>query len=228
MGDFGASKCAFWLPNRLLDRKMSIPEAWDHHFRHSAEHPLFVYEDSPGEIRTITWKTAGHAVHRSVHLVQSYTKHYGQSIQDPSKPPIIGILAATGESTVITLSDAPLIVLLRADHLTYWTVIAGIMRAGYQCFTISPRNSPLAIAHLLETTGCKIAFVSGDNGTQSLMQEALANMERKVAFIDMPNWKELYINDDTNLQTLPPLALHSLDTPCLVVHSSGTIMLQCC
>ncbi len=146
----------------------------------------------------------------------------------PANPRLLESLLPRVSRLLFFLSNAPLIVLLRADHLTYWAVIAGIMRAGYQCFTISPRNSPSAIAHLLETTGCELAFVSGDNGTQTLMQEALANMEEKVALIDMPDWKELYINDDTNFQTLPPFALHSLDTPCLMVHSSGTIMLQCC
>ncbi|EEB95171.1 hypothetical protein MPER_05903, partial [Moniliophthora perniciosa FA553] len=43
--------------------------------------------------------------------------------------------------------------------ITNFTLVAGIMRAGYQAFPISTRNSAVGIAHLVRTTRVKYMFV---------------------------------------------------------------------
>lgn len=77
--------------------KVPLPATWDYHADHSPNHPLFIYENEPGDIRTVTWRQGNRATHRAARLVQSFVQQNGQSIQDPAKPPVVGILAVKGD-----------------------------------------------------------------------------------------------------------------------------------
>ena len=63
-----------------------------------------------------------------------------------------------------------------ADTITYSFTILGILRAGHIAFPISLRNSHSAVAHLLQQTNCKHVLVSRDRSTQTLAQEATAEL----------------------------------------------------
>ena len=52
-----------------LDGSLTIPELYDWHYKHSPEHPLFVYLDDHGNLVTITWKEAAQATHRTASLI---------------------------------------------------------------------------------------------------------------------------------------------------------------
>lgn len=86
----------FSLPSGFLDATIPLPTVWDHHMEHSPNHPLFVFEDGPGEICTITWSEAVRAIHRAGRMVQSYAKENRLLLDDAAKPAVIGLLAVKG------------------------------------------------------------------------------------------------------------------------------------
>ncbi|EPQ50791.1 hypothetical protein GLOTRDRAFT_50066 [Gloeophyllum trabeum ATCC 11539] len=109
-----------------LDGSLTLPEMYDMHYSHTPHHPLFVFADSQGVTHEILWPTAVCAVHQVGHILWP---RVGSPIS-AGRRPIVAILAAS-------------------DTITYFTVMVGIIRAGYAAFLISTRNSSAAIAHLL-------------------------------------------------------------------------------
>ena len=83
----------FRVPHALADDSLTLPELYDWHSEHSPRHPLFVFEDGPGSIRTIFWPEAVGATHTAAYRVSSV-------IDDDLTPrgytPVIAILSATG------------------------------------------------------------------------------------------------------------------------------------
>jgi hypothetical protein len=85
----------FQVPQALADDSLSLPELFDWHLENSPRHPLFMFEDGPGSIRTIFWPEAVRAMHRAAYRVSSTVKDNASS---RSYMPTIAILAATGVS----------------------------------------------------------------------------------------------------------------------------------
>ena len=126
-------------------------------------------------------------------------------------------------SILYIASDAE--ILLRVDLITYFTVFVGILRSGCTPFNISPRNSPAAIAHLLEKTGAKFVLLGREPAFQHLSGAAFKALETsgvtppKTALL--PTFEDLYIpNSEETFQPLPPAKL-SLDDTAHMFHSSG-------
>ncbi len=101
-----------------------------------------------------------------------------------------------------------------ADSITFLTVVAGIIRTGYSAFPISTRNSPAAIAHLLESTGCKNLLVSADPAIQEVIR-----MQDGINTIPMPTFEDLYLKNDS--EPLPHVR-PDWEQPALIMHSSGS------
>ncbi len=101
-----------------------------------------------------------------------------------------------------------------ADSITFLTVVAGIIRTGYSAFPISTRNSPAAIAHLLESTGCKNLFVSAEPAIQEVIR-----MQDGINTIPMPTFEDLYLKNDS--EPLPHVR-PDWEQPALIMHSSGS------
>ncbi|KAF9553781.1 hypothetical protein CPC08DRAFT_645179 [Agrocybe pediades] len=111
----------------LVDGTLSLPEQYEWHAKHSPNHPLFIYAtDNLKNIRTILWKEAVKAMHNGARLIR---RKMGW-VPGMKNPPVIAILAAS-------------------DTITYFTTLISILRAGYIGFAISPRNSPAAVAHII-------------------------------------------------------------------------------
>ncbi len=100
-------------------------------------------------------------------------------------------------------------------------MMTGIIRAGYVCFVISPRNSAPAVVHLLKTTGCGIVFTSNDSAMQSLIGDALEGLESPPSVGQVPGFSELYKDDEAGFERLPAFHLPNMDVPILICHSSG-------
>ena len=104
--------------------------------------------------------------------------------------------------------------------------MAGTIRSGHAIFVISPRNSPVAVAHLLKATHCSILYVSADKGMQGLSAAAVAQAQKehdwKVAVEVMPNFEDVYDDgkDNTEFEMLPNIEF-SMSAPALLAHSSG-------
>ncbi|KAJ7667223.1 hypothetical protein B0H17DRAFT_990381 [Mycena rosella] len=182
-----------------LDGSLTLPEIFEHHAQHSPDHPLFHYVDADNVSQTISWSRAVEAFHNAARIILDQVKP-GSS--DPR--PVVAILAS-------------------ADQITYFSVIAGILRAGYQAFPISPRNSEVAVAHLLRSTGCTRVFVSADAAMQKLAKAAAdtSAVEEKLEILAMPTFEDLFERPDA-IAPLPPVEKHGLDEPAVILHSSGS------
>ena len=86
------------LPDGFFNKDVSIPEAWDYHAEHSPDHPLFIYEDEPGELKKVTWRQANLATHRAARMIQEFAATHGLHTVDPLNPPIVGLLANAGKT----------------------------------------------------------------------------------------------------------------------------------
>ena len=185
-----------------LDGSLSIAEVFDYHAHNSPEHPIFIYEDEPGKIETIYWPQLVHATARVASLIRSYNV--------PSEAPATKVIA----------------VLALADTITYFTLIHGIIRAGYVPFPLSPRNSPEAIAHLLIKSRATHMLVSGDPSMQGLSAGSLKRLAAdegsiKVERLSVPFFADLYAPFDEKKESLESPEKVDLDATCLMLHSSG-------
>lgn len=98
----------FQLPEEYVAGNMPLPAVWDHHAENSPNHPLFVYEDKPGDIRTVTWRQGNQATHRAARIVQRFAQRCGQRIIDSEQPPVIGIMAVKGSLLACPVHPAAL------------------------------------------------------------------------------------------------------------------------
>ncbi|TDL22741.1 acetyl-CoA synthetase-like protein [Rickenella mellea] len=199
----GVGSATFRTPPGFLDSRLSLPEVWDYHLDHSSQHRLFIYEDAPGKICTLTWGEAVRAVHQVGRLVLSQVRGFGLPENNSACPHVIGILAIK-------------------DTITSWALLAGIMRAGYQVFLISPKNSAIAVAHLLRRTNCRMIFISDDTATTDLCHKAVDELEVKIPVVSAPGFNDVFRDGGDNFTRLPPIIPPSLDIPAVILHSSGS------
>ncbi|TDL22685.1 acetyl-CoA synthetase-like protein [Rickenella mellea] len=199
----GVDSNTFRTPPEFLNYKLSLPEVWDYHLDHSPQHPLFIYEDTPGKICTLSWGEAVRAVHRVGRIVQSQARVLGLPENNSSCPHVIGILAIK-------------------DTITSWALLTGIIRAGFQAFEISPKNSAVAVAHLLRRTNCRMIFISEDAATKDLCHKAVDELEIKIPVVSSPNFHDVFRDEGDKFVRLPPIFPPNLDMPALIFHSSGS------
>ncbi|THH19547.1 hypothetical protein EW146_g1644 [Bondarzewia mesenterica] len=193
----------------LHDRSLTLPDLYDWQYEHSPDHPLFLFEDQPRQLKTIDWRPAVRAMHRAAHFVASKVPSEVARAAIDGRPIVVGTLATT-------------------DTITYVTTEIGIIRAGFAVFPISPRNSPEAVAHLLRKTGTKLLLVSGEPVLQSLaaaVQEILNQDEERLDVIvsGMPLFEDIYPDEIFNGNfELYPTVRYDLNAPALIIHSSGS------
>ena len=104
----------------------------------------------------------------------------------------------------------------------------GIMRAGYIPFPISTRNSPTAVAHLLEKTDAKHLIVGVDPAMQSLAAESLEALKSQHPSATVPTTSQMPVFDDLYREGLEPIKVEDvpyeqpdLQMPIFLLHSSG-------
>ncbi|KAK0231808.1 NRPS-like enzyme [Armillaria nabsnona] len=170
-----------------LDGSLTYPEIFDYNAQHSPDHPVFQFYDQD-RIQKVTWSEVTKAIHAAGRIVL-------ENVPQMDIVPVVGVLA-------------------HADSITFLTIVAGIIRAGYSAFPISTRNSPAAIAHLLESTGCKNLFVSADPAIQEVI-----GMQDGINTIPMPTFEDFYLKN--NSEPLPHVR-PDWEQPALIMHSSGS------
>jgi acyl-CoA synthetase (AMP-forming)/AMP-acid ligase II len=213
----------FRVPHALADDSLALPELYDWHSENSPRHPLFVFEDGPGSIRTIFWPEAVRATHTAAYRVSSVIDNDSSS---RGYTPVIAILSATGTSLRNLYPD------YHAserwlDTITYFCFMVGVLRAGYAVFPISPRNSPAAIAHLLKQTGAVQLFVSSDPALQGLASTSIQLLQtneepHSVQIYEMPIFEDLFPAESakSSVKQFPPRHF-DMEAPALILHSSG-------
>lgn len=116
------------------------------------------------------------------------------------------------------------------DHITYLSVVVGMMRAGIVAAPISLSNSETAVAHLLQSVSATHVLVSEDAKTRALVEAAISTLdegskgERGVVpkVISMPRFSDIYTDEE--VQFLPERKYDYL-SPALYLHSSGRLSL---
>ncbi|KAJ6483684.1 hypothetical protein DFH09DRAFT_1211912 [Mycena vulgaris] len=184
-----------------LDGSLLLPDVLHHNAEHSPHHPLFVYGEEDKTVKTITWSHAVKAFHQVAHITRMGVEVVGRE----SPPPVVAILAST-------------------DQITYLSLIAGIMLAGYLPFPLSPRNSDAAVAHLLRSTSCAHIFVSADPSMQKLAgaaQSKLLDLGRDLKIMSLPTFEDLF-EPSSVPETVFPIKTAALDDPIVIMHSSGS------
>lgn len=110
----------------------------------------------------------------------------------------------------------------------------GIMRAGYVPFPISTRNSPAAVAHLLEKTNVKHLIVGVDPAMQSLAAESLETLKSQHPSATVPTTSQMPVFSDLYDERLGPVRAEdvpykqpSMQKPVFLLHSSGDLASLC-
>ena len=99
------------------------------------------------------------------------------------------------------------------------------MRTGLAAFPISTRNSPAAVAHLLQKTRAPYLLVGPEPAYQELVAHALELLKGTKTPIpriaQMPVYEDLYApQKHVPFEPLPALSFN-MDDPVLIMHSSG-------
>ena len=79
-----------------LDGSLSIGALYDWQAVNSPDHPLFVYQQSPGVQRTIKWAEAMKGIWRAARILRNAVRSSAESANGV-KSPVIGVLALSGE-----------------------------------------------------------------------------------------------------------------------------------
>ncbi|KAF8216298.1 hypothetical protein K438DRAFT_1796975 [Mycena galopus ATCC 62051] len=190
-----------------LDGSLTIPEIYDWHFQNTPNHRLFVYARADGSTRTVYWSEAVHAIYVGAKILRDRFK-WTAGIPEA---PIVGILASS-------------------DAIPYFTLIMSCMRANYVVFLISPRNSPSAVAHLVDKVGVKHLLVGQEPALMDLATAALNILKSDYPQRETPDLSPVLLFEDLFLpeseRTLTPEEVpyeyKGPDTLVAIVHSSGS------
>ncbi|KAK0451171.1 NRPS-like enzyme [Desarmillaria tabescens] len=183
-----------------LDGSLTFPELFDYNATHSPKHPLFRYDDlDNGGFRTILWEEGVAAFHTAGHYFKKYI--HGDA------PITVGILANT-------------------NSITYFAVLAGLMRLGFIPFPISIRNSVVAIVHLMKSSGASHLIISQDvslRNTANMVGRQFweADINDKITIIPLPHFSDLFSVKPGEYDPLPPVRPAWSQTA-LIIHSSGS------
>ncbi|OCB92288.1 acetyl-CoA synthetase-like protein [Sanghuangporus baumii] len=192
-----------------LDGSMTLPEMYDWHFTHSPGHPVLLYTTEEGGEKIISWENCARAIYRVANEVQ---RRIGREPNAKNQPPTVVVIVAA------------------VDTITYFLNIAGIFRSGYIVFPISPRNSPAAVAHLLQKgTVVSHILIGAEPASQSLVSNALqlldVDIRDRIGKSALPTFDEMCDLDGTNhcqWSDHPPNVSFDLDCVALILHSSGS------
>ncbi|KAH9934352.1 uncharacterized protein B0H18DRAFT_556620 [Fomitopsis serialis] len=192
-----------------LDGSLTLPEMFDWHLKHTPNHRLFVFAKGDGTLRTIYWPEAVRAVYTGVGIIQARLANTVAG----DEAPIVAILAPS-------------------DAIPYFTMMMSIMRANYVAFPISPRNSPLAVAHLINKAGVSHVLVGQEPAMQDLASEALGILTTRYGaqtlpiLSSMPLFDELFPSPEDGgaegLVAPPAYAYKGPDALAMILHSSGS------
>jgi acyl-coenzyme A synthetase/AMP-(fatty) acid ligase len=80
----------------LEDKSLCLPDFYDWQGQNSPNHTLFLYEDGPEKIRTISWAEAVRGIHRAAHLLASRVSPGDAAAALEGRPSIVALLASAG------------------------------------------------------------------------------------------------------------------------------------
>lgn len=79
-----------------LDGSLTLPDLYEWHSRHSPKHPLFVFEDEPGRLRTILMEEFVQGLNRTAKLTTDAVGADSISPASGKNVPVVSILGTLG------------------------------------------------------------------------------------------------------------------------------------
>ncbi|EGG05932.1 uncharacterized protein MELLADRAFT_116677 [Melampsora larici-populina 98AG31] len=214
----------------LDDPGLTPEKLVDFHVTHNPNYPFAILpasENHHAENDIITWNEIGNTV---INIARDLSSA-GSAPTDACPRPVVGIIAYS-------------------EPLVYFTVILALMRAGCIPFAISPRNSPAAITHLLQSSGCQSLYVefnpqlltqdvhnmsTGEKISREQMDEVLKLLPEfhLLKLLELPTahslFPRLFSQSAHQFDADVPQKLASISaplrSPCepiMILHSSGT------
>lgn len=101
------------------------------------------------------------------------------------------------------------------------------MRAGCRAFPISPRNSDIGVANLLQKMDVRYLFVSKDQAMQKLAASAIERVfaerpdSKIISVYPALSFETLYEGNTDGLRAPPPPEKVDIRSTALILHSSG-------
>ncbi|KAJ7770520.1 hypothetical protein B0H16DRAFT_1881524 [Mycena metata] len=193
-----------YTPLPLDSEPLDILQAFAFQATKNPDHPVFRYESqsAPEGYEQITWSRAVKMFDTTAQILRRRLT----GTVDYTHPPVIGILAAT-------------------SSILYVSLVYGALRAGCTVFPLSPRNSDMAIAHLIAESGIKYLLVSADAHMQEIARKAKVLLGSRSVHVDMipiPTYEEISTTRGTDLDALPLAPLIDDEQIILIAHSSGS------
>ncbi|GJJ09060.1 putative secondary metabolism biosyntheticenzyme [Clathrus columnatus] len=189
--------------------KYTIDQTYDWHRVHTPNDPAIFYLNRDDSKETITWETLWKGIIKGTEIVKREIPELQDGNPD-QKPMVVAFLALTDAPTYITFLYAHF-------RLTHPSLGRPVLP-----FLISPTNSTLGVANLIEQTNTGVIWVS-DGPMKNLAEEALkTNPELKTRILNIPSFEDLYHPPITENISAPfdgtPV---DPETPLLILHSSG-------
>ncbi|KAJ6471951.1 hypothetical protein C8R45DRAFT_836164 [Mycena sanguinolenta] len=189
-----------------LDGSLTMAQIYDWHFRNTSNHPLFVYVGTDGTLQNIYWPEAVHAVYVGARILRDRFSW------------VAGV-----EATVVAI-------LASSDTIPYATLFMSCLRANYIVFPISPRNSPAAVAHLVNGACVEHLLIGHEPAMLELATAALSILKNDSSHGPCPDISYIPLFEDLFLPAaertiLPedlPYECNGPDAPACVIHSSGS------
>ncbi|KAJ7449028.1 hypothetical protein B0H11DRAFT_2079248 [Mycena galericulata] len=190
-----------------LDGSLTIAQLYDWHFRNTPNHRLFVYARDDGSTRTIYWPEAVHAVYVGAKIIRDRLGW----VPGMAETPVVAILASS-------------------DTIPYFTLLISCFRANYVAFPISPRNSPSAVAHLIDKVGVKHLLIGHEPAMLELANAAVDILKEKYPLTSRPDvsyvplFEDLFLPESERLLGPDdlPYEYKGPDSPACIFHSSGS------
>ncbi|THV08178.1 acetyl-CoA synthetase-like protein [Dendrothele bispora CBS 962.96] len=170
------------------DGSLTVMQMLDWHYVHNSSHPLFVYaptssgSESPPSKVAVTWGEVVEAVYTGAKLLKDRVPSI-DALNAEGKPKVIGVLS-------------------HSDSISYYTTVLAIIRANCVPFPIYPKNSPQAVAHLIQKVGVTHVLLGYDQNMQHLMERAVEFLEEDFGYTKekipgtsmIPVFEDLYLS----------------------------------
>ncbi|KAK6966634.1 acetyl-CoA synthetase-like protein [Favolaschia claudopus] len=191
-----------------LDGSLNIAQIYDWHFEKSANHRLFVYAAPDGSVKTVFWPKAVQAIWSGAKILRD---RFNWAAGQAQEMHVVGILAPS-------------------DNISYFTLLVSCLRANYIPFAISPRNSPAAIAHLIEKTAVQHLLIGHEPSMLELVNTSLDILRDRSPTCRLPDvsyvplFEQLFLPEDQRISTPNdiPYEYSGPDHTALIMHSSGS------
>jgi acyl-CoA synthetase (AMP-forming)/AMP-acid ligase II len=119
----------------------------------------------------------------------------------------------------------------KSDAIPYFILLMSCLRANYVVFPISPRNSPGAVAHLIDKVGVRHLLIGHEPAMQDLANAALGILGKQYPLRTAPDvshvplFEELFLpasEQHMDIAAALPYEYKGPDATVVILHSSGS------